>query len=85
MCATVCPSGALFYGTLEEVRAQRPQSRPLNHFHFGAQPIVTKVQMLVPRQRPTQHLDVLSAMDLAAPALSLSVLDDVLYSGTEEA
>jgi Fe-S-cluster-containing dehydrogenase component len=83
MCATVCPSGALFYGTAEEVRAQRPRSRPLNQFHFGAQPIVTKVQMLVPRQRPTQHLDVLSALDSSTGALSLNMLEDVLYCAEE--
>lgn len=27
MCATVCPTGALFYGTVEELRAERPASR----------------------------------------------------------
>jgi Fe-S-cluster-containing dehydrogenase component len=85
MCATVCPSGALFYGTLEQVRTLRPRSAPINRFQFGSQPIHTKVQMLAPRDRPHQHLDVLSAMDgsAAARGLSLDVLDNLLY--TEEA
>jgi Fe-S-cluster-containing dehydrogenase component len=83
MCATVCPSGALFYGTAEQVWAQRPRSRPLERFHFGDQPIVTRVKMLVPRERPTQHIDVLSALDTTPPALSLTVLEDVLFCAEE--
>ena len=35
MCATVCPSQALFYGTREEIERLRPQSAPINTFQFG--------------------------------------------------
>ena len=35
MCATVCPSGALWYGTREEMRELRPNSTPVNTFRFG--------------------------------------------------
>jgi Fe-S-cluster-containing dehydrogenase component len=62
MCASVCPSGALTYGTREEVLAQRQRSAPMNRFQFGHQSISTKVTMLVPRDQPVEYVDVLSAM-----------------------
>ena len=43
MCATVCPSGALFYGTREEIREMRPNSTPVNRFIFGKETVNTKV------------------------------------------
>jgi Fe-S-cluster-containing dehydrogenase component len=49
MCATVCPSQALFFGTREEIMALRPQSRPSNVFRFGEQTITTRVNVMVPR------------------------------------
>jgi Fe-S-cluster-containing dehydrogenase component len=85
LCATVCPSGALFYGTAEQVRALRPRSQPLNRFQFGGQPVATRVRMMVPRERPPLHLDVLAALDAPAPrALALNALEDVLYDPEEE-
>jgi Fe-S-cluster-containing dehydrogenase component len=62
MCATVCPSQALFFGTHAEIEAIRPRSRPINEFHFGQQTIHTKVRMMVPREAPVNHLDVADAM-----------------------
>lgn len=47
MCATVCPSGALFYGTVEEVEDSR-RSRPLDAFRFGDEVVRTKVRYMVP-------------------------------------
>jgi len=63
MCASVCPSGALYFGTREEIEHSRPRSAPLNTFKFGRQTITTKVYMMVPKDGPVQNLDVLSAMD----------------------
>lgn len=48
MCATVCPTGALFYGTLEEIRQLRPRSKPINRWRFGKQSVETKVWVMVP-------------------------------------
>jgi Fe-S-cluster-containing dehydrogenase component len=64
MCATVCPSQALFFGTREQIRALRPQSTALNRFQFGEQTITTRVNVMMPRS-PTapRHLDVTAAMD----------------------
>jgi len=58
MCATVCPSQALFFGTREEIERLRPRSRPINQFQFGFQTIHTKVRMMVPREAVNTHIDV---------------------------
>ena len=63
MCATVCPSGALWYGSREEIERLRPRSRPINTFRFGNQTITTKVNMMVPKDKPVQHIDVTAAME----------------------
>lgn len=64
MCATVCPSQALFFGTREQITALRPQSMPANRFQFGGQTITTRVNVMVPRrQAPPPLLDVTGAMD----------------------
>jgi len=63
MCATVCPSGALFFGTAEEVRKLRQRSRPANRFQFGGESVSTRVHVLLPRSTRAQHLDVLAALD----------------------
>ena len=46
MCASVCPSEALWYGTLEEFEAQRTGSL-LRNFLFGRQEVRTKVFTVV--------------------------------------
>lgn len=63
MCATVCPSQALFYGTREQLETLRPQSVATNRFQFGGQTITTRVQVLLPRRRAPQYLDVTAALD----------------------
>jgi Fe-S-cluster-containing dehydrogenase component len=65
MCATVCPSQALFFGSFEEIEQLRPQSTPINRFQFGAQVITTRVFVMAPSAaRPAQSLlDVTAAMD----------------------
>jgi len=63
MCATVCPSGALFFGTQEQVGMPRPRSEPINRFRFGRQEVATKVRMMVPRGRAPEFVDVVAAME----------------------
>ena len=77
MCASVCPSQALFYGTREEVAALRPNSRPIQSFQFGLQQITTKVHLMVPRSTPLSTLDVGAAL-LFAPAGDAGVEDRLL-------
>jgi Fe-S-cluster-containing dehydrogenase component len=49
MCATVCPSGALFFGTRAAIDRLRPSGTPVNQFQFGNQAVTTKVNMIIPR------------------------------------
>ena len=76
MCASVCPSQALFFRTREEIEAARPQSAPIDRFQFGNQTITTKVKMMGPRSvagaRP-EHLDVTAALDPNPPGRSISL------------
>jgi Fe-S-cluster-containing dehydrogenase component len=55
MCATVCPSGALFFGTPEEIAAQR-SSTPVNEFIFGKKTVKTKVNIMMPAGEERLHV-----------------------------
>jgi len=55
MCATVCPSQALFYGTPEELAEQRAGT-PIHEFLFGGRTITTKVGLMAPKG--TQRMQV---------------------------
>lgn len=50
MCATVCPSEALFYGTLEEFQSRR-RGTPVNEFGFGLQVLRTRVNVVLPEKQ----------------------------------
>ena len=65
MCATVCPSQALFFGTREQIAQLRPLSAPVNTFQFGDQTITTRVRVMVPRAVAVRapHVDVVAAMN----------------------
>ena len=57
MCATVCPSQALAYVSLEEIASGR-REKPTNVFHFGKQQVTTKVYMMVPERVAAVSVDV---------------------------
>jgi len=63
MCATVCPSQALYYGTAEEIDRLRPMSTPSNRFQFGNQVITTRVFVMRPRGPVTLAVP----LDITAP------------------
>jgi Fe-S-cluster-containing dehydrogenase component len=63
MCATVCPSGALYFGTRDEIELLRKTATPVNRFQFGAQVINTKVQMMAPKSRAPEYIDVAAALE----------------------
>jgi Fe-S-cluster-containing dehydrogenase component len=94
MCATVCPSGALFFGTREQIEQQRPRSVPGNEFKFGNQVITTKVNMMLPQSGRAEYVDVTAAMDETAigknimfnilPNTLPDILLDAMYEGEEE-
>ena len=64
MCATVCPSQALFFGTEEQIEQLRPMSRQVNQFQFGHQTVTTRVFMMMPSELVTArpYVDVTAAM-----------------------
>ncbi|MBE7551446.1 MAG: 4Fe-4S binding protein [Anaerolineales bacterium] len=78
MCASVCPSQALFFGTREEIEKLRPNSRAVNSFKFGRQTITTRVNMLIPKTTPVQQVDVTAAMNQAT--ISQDIMDDLLMT-----
>jgi len=78
MCASVCPSQALFFGTREEIERLRPRSRAVNTFRFGAQTITTKVNIMIPRDAPMDHVDVTAAMYDPPVGLSDTAGDSLL-------
>jgi Fe-S-cluster-containing dehydrogenase component len=49
MCATVCPSGALTYTTMEDIQRTR-RGIPVNSWRFGGEEVKTKVYVMVPRE-----------------------------------
>ncbi len=75
MCASVCPSQALAFGTKEEMAKLRPHSKAINTFQFGAQIITTKVKVMVPADAPREILDVTAAMHV--PTIGREMLEDV--------
>jgi len=79
MCATVCPSQALFFGTRDQIDALRPRSAPINQFKFGEQIIKTKVNMMAPRTGQAEYVDVTAAMgeQTIDKKITLNILDSV--------
>ena len=57
MCVTVCPSGALFFGTREAIEQVR-RERPMNAFRFGQELVTTKVRMMMPGSVTELEVDV---------------------------
>ena len=77
MCASVCPSGALYYGPRHTLDQLRPRSAPVNQFKFGQQTITTKVHMMAPKgPARNEYLDVTDAMTDPIPSerISLDIL-----------
>jgi Fe-S-cluster-containing dehydrogenase component len=81
MCATVCPSNALVFGTREEILPKRPRSRPVQEFRFGRQVLRTKVNLMVPRVAPEEYVDVTAHMGQSphTHAVRRVVMEDALF------
>ena len=76
MCASVCPSQALFFGSREEIEKLRPLSRPISKFQFGNQTISTRVNLMIPKAAPAEHHDVTAA--LHEPPVGQDLFDGLL-------
>jgi Fe-S-cluster-containing dehydrogenase component len=79
MCASVCPSQALFYGTADEIERLRPSSRAIEAFRFGAQVITTRVKMMVPRTFGNGPLGATAALEGGAAPQAFDPLLANLY------
>ncbi len=82
MCASVCPSQALYFGTRAEVERLRPNSRPINTFQFGNQNIKTKVNLMVPKTSSVRLIDMPGALN--APMITQDLEDDVFATNMAE-
>jgi Fe-S-cluster-containing dehydrogenase component len=66
MCATVCPSQALSFTSIEEIGRTR-QGTPVNVWRFGKEVVRTKVFVMLPSEGPTIHVDVVGRVAAASP------------------
>jgi len=82
MCASVCPSQALAFGTREEIAKLRPHATSVNSFRFGQQVIHTKVELMVPRTAASAIVDVTATMHESG--IGQDVLDDVFGDSSED-
>ncbi len=87
MCASVCPSGALFFGTREEIERWRPRSAPTNRFQFGEQTIRTKVSLMAPRHGSPPRIEVTACLHEPAEnkVFPLNLMDASLFESDEGA
>jgi Fe-S-cluster-containing dehydrogenase component len=67
MCATVCPSQALAFGTVEEMERTR-RGRAINEWRFGNEVVRTKVYVVVPEETNAIHVDLVRLGEKQAPA-----------------
>lgn len=56
MCATVCPSQALCFTTMEDIRQKR-RGTTIREWTFGDEHVKTKVFVVVPEETRTVHVD----------------------------
>lgn len=61
MCATVCPSQALAFVPIDQIKKER-KLVPTNTFQFGKQTVTTKVYMMVPDSEDAISVDVVDYM-----------------------
>jgi Fe-S-cluster-containing dehydrogenase component len=86
MCASVCPSGALFFGTRRQIEQLRPRSTPVNQFQFGGQTVATKVHMMMPKEAASAgYIDVAAVLNDGSNGKSISLdILGVVYSMENE-
>jgi Fe-S-cluster-containing dehydrogenase component len=61
MCATVCPSQALYFGREEDIARMRVE-KPINEFQFGQQTVRTKVRLMSAPATDQLDFDVMAFM-----------------------
>jgi Fe-S-cluster-containing dehydrogenase component len=61
MCATVCPSQALYYGYAEDMERLRRED-PIDKFQFGQQAVRTKVKIMSSPGSDQMDFDIMNYM-----------------------
>jgi Fe-S-cluster-containing dehydrogenase component len=56
MCASVCPTGAISFGTYEQIVPLR-RTKPVNAHVFGNQRVETKVYLMLPTDADEVNVD----------------------------
>ncbi len=67
MCATVCPSQALSFTTLEEIERTR-HGVPVNTWRFGNEAVATKVFVMLPSKQSAIQVDAVNGQGSAPSA-----------------
>lgn len=65
MCATVCPSQALYYGPLDELVRSR-KGTPVNRWQFGSEEVHTKVFVMAPVEQRRMDVSLIQLDGTAA-------------------
>jgi Fe-S-cluster-containing dehydrogenase component len=65
MCATVCPSGALTYTTMQDIQRTR-RGIPINEWKFGGEVVHTKVYVMVPPEVERVDINLVQIANTAA-------------------
>lgn len=64
MCASVCPSEALYFGSRTYIEQNRRET-PVNEFHFGQQVVKTKVNIMTSPSASRFDFDIIDYMPAA--------------------
>lgn len=73
MCATVCPTGAIFYGSVSDIKTMRPLSKAINKWRFGKQSVETRVYVMVPHDIEEMVVDWPGMLEGAQGPVDLAV------------
>ncbi|HEY7957521.1 MAG TPA: 4Fe-4S dicluster domain-containing protein [Polyangia bacterium] len=80
MCATVCPSQALAFVTLEHIEKTR-RGRAVNEWVFGDEVVRTKVYVVVPPEVDTVRADLVQLGKKCAPEIDRDDVAAILEGG----
>src|SRR6185503_9178107 len=80
MCATVCPSQALSFVTLEHIEKTR-RGRAINQWVFGGEVVRTKVYVVVPPEVDTVRADLVQLGKRREPQIDRDDVAAILEGG----
>lgn len=84
MCATVCPTQAIFYGTYEEWMAAgraKQGAKPVNNFYFGSQRVRTRNYVVM--REEDEELDLMALVEEASFGKLANIPEPTAQRNTE--